>query len=49
LRPCTVRAGSLFSGWMHADGYAGFEKLYHTGRIREVACTAHVRRKFVDV
>jgi transposase len=38
-----------YSGWMHADGYAGFEKLYQTGRIREVACMAHVRRKFVDV
>ncbi len=38
-----------FSGWMHADGYAGFEGLYRTGRIEEVACMAHVRRKFVDV
>ena len=34
---------------MHADGYAGFEDLYRTGEIREVACLAHVRRKFVDV
>src|SRR3546814_10595092 len=34
---------------MHADGYAGFEELYRTGRIREVACMAHVRRKFFDV
>ena len=38
-----------FTGWMHADGYAGFEELYRSGRIREVACMAHVRRKFVDV
>ena len=38
-----------YSGWMHADGYAGFEELYRTGKIREVACLAHVRRKFVDV
>ena len=38
-----------FRGWMHADGYAGFEELYRTGAIREVACLAHVRRKFVDV
>lgn len=38
-----------FAGWMHADGYAGFEGLYRTGRINEVACMAHVRRKFVDV
>ena len=34
---------------MHADGYAGFEDLYRSGTIREVACMAHVRRKFVDV
>ncbi len=38
-----------YTGWMHADGYAGFEKLYQTGRINEVACMAHIRRKFVDV
>ena len=40
---------SKYSGWMHADGYAGFEDLYRSGDIREVACLAHVRRKFVDV
>ena len=34
---------------MHADGYAGFEDIYRSGDIREVACMAHVRRKFVDV
>jgi transposase len=38
-----------FRGWMHADGYAGFEDLYRSDAIREVACMAHVRRKFVDV
>ncbi|XDA97958.1 IS66 family transposase [Sulfitobacter sp. LCG007] len=38
-----------FRGWMHADGYAGFEDLYRTGAIREVACMTHVRRKFVDI
>ena len=38
-----------FRGWMHADGYAGFEDLYRSGAIREVACMAHVRRKFVDI
>ncbi len=31
------------------DGYAGFEDLYRSGTIREVACMAHVRRKFVDI
>jgi transposase len=38
-----------FRGFMHADGYAGFDELYRSGAIREVACMAHVRRKFVDV
>ena len=38
-----------FRGFMHADGYAGFDDLYRSGAIREVACMAHVRRKFVDV
>lgn len=38
-----------FEGWMHADGYAGFNELYTSGDIREVACMAHIRRKFVDV
>jgi len=33
---------------MHADAYAGYGELYR-GAIREVACLAHVRRKFVDV
>ena len=34
---------------MHADGYSGFNKLYRSGNVREVACMAHVRRKFVDI
>jgi transposase len=38
-----------FKGWMHADGYAGFEELYRSGDIREVACMAHIRRKFFDI
>lgn len=47
IRPARHLAG--FEGWMHADGYAGFEDIYRSGRVREVACLAHVRRKFVDV
>lgn len=38
-----------YKGWMHADGYAGYEELYRDHGIREVACMAHIRRKFVDV
>lgn len=40
---------SKYKGWMHADGYAGYEELYRDHGIKEVACMAHVRRKFVDV
>ena len=30
-----------FAGTLQADGYAGFDKVYETGRIREAACWAH--------
>lgn len=42
-----------FSGFLQADGYAGYEQLYdecrQPGPIVEVACWAHVRRKIYDV
>ena len=38
-----------FKGTLQADGYAGFEQIYATGRIQEAACWAHVRRKFYDL
>jgi transposase len=38
-----------YGGFLHADGYAGFEALFRTGEITEVACMAHIRRKFVDI
>ncbi|WGI21224.1 IS66 family transposase [Amylibacter sp. IMCC11727] len=47
IRPSEHLKG--YQGWMHADGYAGFEELYRSGQIKEVACMAHIRRKFVDV
>ncbi len=40
---------SNYTGWMHADGYSGYNRLYEKGRVKEVACMAHVRRKFVDI
>jgi transposase len=40
---------SHFSGTLQADAYAGFDHLYESGRIREAACWAHVRRKFYDL
>lgn len=38
-----------FTGVLHADGYAGFDGLYASGRVVEAACWAHVRRKFFDL
>src|SRR5215469_1282179 len=38
-----------FTGVLHADGYAGFNGLFATGRIIDAGCWAHVRRKFFDV
>lgn len=37
---------TTFRGILQADGYVGFNRLYESGRIREAACMAHVRRKF---
>lgn len=38
-----------YRGYLHADGYAGYEQLFKGGKITEVACLAHVRRKFFDI
>ncbi len=38
-----------YRGALHADGYAGFNQLYVKGEVIEVACWAHVRRKFYDI
>ncbi|WP_173984721.1 IS66 family transposase [Magnetospirillum sp. SS-4] len=43
-----------FSGFLQADGYAGFGPLYEDrdgipATVSEVACWAHVRRKFHDI
>jgi transposase len=38
-----------FAGTLQADGYAGFDRVYEAGRVREAACWAHVRRKFYDL
>ena len=40
---------SGYKGWVHADGYSGFNGLFGDDKAREMACMAHVRRKFVDV
>jgi transposase len=45
---------ATFTGFLQADGYAGFDLLYKPARskpgpITEVACWAHCRRKIFDV
>ena len=45
---------AAFKGHLHADGYSGFGELYEgkdakLACVTEVACWAHVRRKFFDV
>jgi transposase len=40
---------SGYKGWVHADGYSGFNGVFGDDKAREMACMAHVRRKFVDV
>jgi transposase len=37
-----------WKGFLQADAYAGYDKLYARGDVIEVACWAHVRRKFFD-
>ncbi len=38
-----------FTGFLQADAYAGYDKLYQSGRVTEVACWAHFRRKVFDL
>ncbi len=44
-----VRHLAGYQGWVHADDYAGFNDVFGKDRASEMACMAHVRRKFVDV
>ncbi|MCP4450509.1 MAG: IS66 family transposase [Planctomycetes bacterium] len=38
-----------YTGFAHADAYAGYNDAYRTGRIKEMACMVHIRREFVKV
>jgi transposase len=38
-----------YTGFAHADAYAGYNDAYRTGRIMEMACMVHIRREFVKV
>lgn len=35
-----------FGGFLQVDAYSGYEALFRTGKIIEVACWAHARRRF---
>lgn len=37
-----------FTGFLQADAYAGYDTLFATDQITEVACWAHARRKFFE-
>jgi transposase len=37
-----------FKGFLQADAYGGYDGIYHSGGVTEVACWAHARRKFFD-
>ena len=38
-----------YEGFAHADAYAGYNDVYRTGRVTEMACMVHIRREFVKV
>jgi transposase len=37
-----------FKGYVHADAYPGYDRLYLPGEVREVACFAHLRRYVLE-
>ncbi|MBA3774817.1 MAG: IS66 family transposase [Ramlibacter sp.] len=47
LHPQTHLAN--FDGVLQADAYAGYDKIYTDGRVKEAACMAHARRKVHDL
>jgi transposase len=38
-----------YQGYLQADAYSGYDALYASGRIIEVGCLAHCRRKFFEI
>ncbi len=38
-----------YKGYLQADAYTGYDKIFKTKSIVEVACMAHARRKFFEV
>jgi len=39
---------ATFCGSLQADAYTGYDALYRTGRVLEIGCWAHGRRRFVE-
>jgi transposase len=37
-----------FTGFLQADAYNGYDAIYKLGKVIEVGCMAHMRRKFFD-
>ena len=37
-----------YQGYLQADAYGGYDGIYHSQSVTEVACWAHARRKFYD-
>jgi hypothetical protein len=37
-----------YAGFVQGDAYAGYDALFATGAVVEVACWAHARRKFFE-
>jgi transposase len=37
-----------FRGALQADAYSGYDGLYQSGRVMEIGCWAHARRRFVE-
>ena len=38
-----------FNGTLQADAYGGYQAIYDTGRVTEVACRAHPGRQFYEL
>lgn len=38
-----------YRGYLQADAYSGYDAVYKTGRVIEVGCWAHCRRKFFEI
>ena len=39
---------SGYEGYLQADAYGGYDGIFHSQHVTEVACWAHARRKFYD-